>query len=90
MNREWRNKELVELARQHDHIATALTEAAQELAAHRITDKQYEDWLDAMAEPVILCPYCWDWEDVEDAWIVDGRMFCCLMCALSDDRREGR
>jgi hypothetical protein len=85
----WRIAELAQLMAADLRIADAVTQAQAQRAAGTITDRQYQDWMDHLAEPVILCPYCGDWEEIGDVTIRGGRFYCCDMCALSPDRADG-
>lgn len=60
-----------------------LPSAAQQYRRGEITLRQWIDWVTHLAEPVILCPWCYDWEEVSYVTIVDGRFWCCTMCELA-------
>lgn len=44
------------------------------------------------ADTLILCPWCGDWEDLEDVeeQLATGRFWCCGMCDMCPDRRWPR
>lgn len=50
-----------------------------------ITAKYLADHAD---DVLILCPWCGDWEDVEEIpeQLATGRFWCCVMCAICPDR----
>jgi hypothetical protein len=41
-----------------------------------------------VADILIWCPWCGDWEDVEDLGdqLATGRFWCCVMCDKCPDR----
>lgn len=53
--------------------------------------EEYGAWLGSVGRGVVvLCPWCSDWEDVEDGHFDDaGNFWCCYGCAWPDSPRTG-
>lgn len=69
-----------------DPILLALLEGAQQYACGEISTQQWIDWIEHILEPVVLCPWCGDWEEVSEAEIRNDRLWCCGMCSKSAER----
>ena len=73
-------------AAQDPQIGAAMRRGMMELVEGKIDYPQYRAWILHLLEPVVLCPWCGDWEEVSEAEIRDERMWCCSMCAIIPER----
>lgn len=67
-----------------DPTAEALAHAADAFNAGNITLQQWIEFVQHLLHNVeVLCPYCGDWEDVEEVadQLAVGQFWCCSMCA---------
>lgn len=56
-----------------------------------MTPEEYVVWEESVGRGVVvLCPWCFDWEDIDDAVFDEaGNFWCCMGCVWPGSPRMG-